>query len=64
MEIVSSKKPTVAELRSKIAETENSLWYGNNRNLNMGKFAEGTPGVGSGGAGEAEGPGGQTLRQY
>ena len=35
MEVLSSKKPTVAELRSKIAETENLLWYGNNRNLNM-----------------------------
>ena len=45
MEVLSSSKPTVADLRSKIAETENLLWYGNNRDLNMGKFAGGTPGV-------------------
>ena len=59
MEILSSKNPTVAELRSKIAETENSLWYGSNRNLNMGKFAGGAPGFGAGGAGGAIGPVGQ-----
>ena len=40
MEVLSSDKPTVADLRKKIAETENSLWYGNNRNL--GKFAGGS----------------------
>ena len=39
MEILSGKNPTVAELRNKIAETENSLWYNPNRNLNMGKYA-------------------------
>ena len=44
MEILSIKNPTVAELRSKIAETENSLWCGSNRSLNMGKFAGGAPG--------------------
>ena len=40
MEVLSSDKPTVADLRKKIAETENSLWYGNNQNL--GKFAGGS----------------------
>ena len=66
MEILSSKKPTVADLRSKIAETENSLWYGNNRNLNMGKFAGGIPGVGSGVVRWSNTSGKilQTLRQY
>ena len=49
MEVLSSSNPTVADLRSKIAETENSLWYGNNRNL--GKFAGGSPGAGAGAAG-------------
>ena len=40
MEVLSSDKPTVADLRKKIAETENSLWYANNQNLS--KFAGGT----------------------
>ena len=33
MEVLSSEKPIVADLRKKIAETENSLWYANNQNL-------------------------------
>ena len=54
MEVLSSDKPTVADLRKKIAETENSLWYGNNRNL--GKFAGGSPGDGAtGGQGPPQG---------
>ena len=40
MEVLSSDKPTVADLRKKIAETENSLWYSNNQNLS--KYAGGT----------------------
>ena len=47
MEILSGKPPTIAELRNKIAETENSLWY--NPNRNMGKFAGGAGGPGGGG---------------
>ena len=64
MEILSSKNPKIADLRSKIAETENSLWYGNNRSLNMGKYAGGTPGGGSGpgGAGGPGGVGGQVIQ--
>ena len=46
VEILSGKKPTVAELRNKIAETENSLWYNPNRNMNMGKYAWGPGGAG------------------
>ena len=44
MEVLSSNTPTVAELRKKISQTENSLWYSNSQNL--GKFAGsgGTPG--------------------
>ena len=55
MEILSGKKPTMAELRNKIAETENSLWYNPNRNMNMGKYA--------GGAGADGGPGGGQVPQ-
>ena len=40
MEVLTSDKPTVADLRKKIAETENSLWYSNNQNLS--KYAGGT----------------------
>ena len=39
MEILSGAIPTVAALRTKVAETENSLWYNAGRNL--GKFAGG-----------------------
>ena len=44
MEVLSSNTPTVAELRKKISQTENSLWYSSSQNL--GKFAGsgGTPG--------------------
>ena len=34
-------QPTVAQLRTKVAETENNLWYNAGRNLGMGKYAGG-----------------------
>ena len=52
MEVLSSDKPTVADLRKKISETENSLWYSNSQNLS--KYA--------GGNGMDGNPGGSTDR--
>ena len=43
MEMLSRNNPRVAALRTKVAETENSLWYSAGRN--MGKFATVTLGV-------------------
>ena len=50
MEILSGPTPSVAILRAKVAETENSLWYNSGRQ--QGKFAGaggGTPPPPSGG---------------
>ena len=47
MEILSSDNPTVADLRKKISETENSLWYSNSQNLSKyagGGVTDGNPG--------------------
>ena len=46
MEVLSSNNPTVADLRKKISETENSLWYSNSQNLSKfaGGVTDGNPG--------------------
>ena len=53
MEVLSSGNPSVADLRKKISETENSLWYSDNQKL--GKYA--------GGNGLEGNPGGQNTPQ-
>ena len=47
MEVLSSDNPTVADLRKKISETENSLWYSDNQKLSKyagGNGMDGNPG--------------------
>ena len=52
----------MAELRNKIAETENSLWYNPNRNMNMGKFAGGAAGGVAGGPRGGQAPQGRFCK--